>query len=109
MRTTLFALVVLASACSKKPGGPSAPTCSQVTDHVLEIMKGGLTNHGGLEMGNHKQLVDQCEARKLSPAQRTCMVAAKDVTSLAACSSAPPAAVPTAPAGPVTAPTGSGS
>jgi hypothetical protein len=67
-------------------------------------MKSGLTGHGNVEMGNKKQMVEQCEARKMSAAQRTCMVAAKDVTTLASCSSAPPAATPTAPAGPITAP-----
>ncbi len=99
MRTTLFALLVLAAACSKKSSAPPAPNCSQLTDHVLEIMKTGLTGHGGIEMGNRKQMVDQCEARGLGPAQRTCMMAAKDVTRLAACSSPPPAAATPAPVG----------
>lgn len=101
MRSTLFALLVLAAAgCSKKADkADPGPGCDQVTDRVLEIMKSGLTGHGNVEMGNKKQMVEQCEARKMSAAQRKCMVAAKDVTALANCSA--PAAAPT---GPITAP-----
>lgn len=100
MRSTVFALLVLAAAaCSKKAADKvdTGPTCDQVTDRVLEIMKSGLTGHGNVEMGNKKQMVDQCEARKMSAEQRKCMVAAKDVTQLASCSSPPPAAAPAAP------------
>ncbi len=106
MRSTLFALILLATAaCSKKAAdkADTGPSCDQVTDRVLEIMKSGLTGHGNVEMGNKKQMVEQCEARNMSATQRKCMVAAKDVTALAACSAPPPSA-PTAPAGPIATP-----
>jgi hypothetical protein len=109
MRAVLFALVVLTGvACSKKDEPP--PTCDKVVDHMLVVMKQGLTGHGDLELANKKQMVDQCEARKLSTAERKCMLAAKDLAALAACRPVPAAPAPTAPAGPVTVPgAGSGS
>lgn len=103
MRATLLALL-LTSACSKKTSEPPVPTCSQIVDNMLVVMKQGMTGHGGLEMGNREQMVKQCESRKLTPEAKRCMLVAKDLTQLASCSSPPK---PTAPA--VTPPTGSGS
>lgn len=102
MRATLFVVALLACGSSKKKEDPG-PTCSQVVDHMLEIMKGGLTGHGNVEMGNRQQMLDQCESRKLTPTQRKCMLAANNIATLANCS-APPKPLPTAPAGPATAP-----
>jgi len=105
MRAALFALVVLTgTACSKKAQQEPPPSCDKVVDHMLLVMKQGLTGHGDLELANKKQMVDQCEARKLSTAERKCMLAAKDLASLAACRPAPATPTPTAPAGPVTTP-----
>jgi len=105
MRATLFALLAVVAAC-KKADPP--PACPQVVDHMLEVMKTGLTGHGNLELGNRKQMIDQCEQRKLSATERRCMLAAKDLPALASCR-AQPTPAPTAPAGPIIAPAGSGS
>lgn len=92
MHATLFALLVLLAACSKKKAEDPGPTCDQVVDHMLAVMKAGLTGHGNVEMGNRKQMVDQCVSRKLSKEQRTCMLAAKDLVGLSNCSTPAPAA-----------------
>lgn len=105
MRAMLLALL-LTSACGKKSSEPPVPTCGQIVDNMLVVMKQGMTGHGGLEMGNREQMVKQCESRKLTPEAKRCMLGAKDLTQLASCSS-PPKPMPTAPA--VTPPTGSGS
>jgi hypothetical protein len=110
MRAMLFAIAVLGlAACgSKKKKEDAGPSCEQVVDHMLVVMKSGLTGHGSVELGNKKQMLDQCESRKLSAEQRKCMLAAKDVVTLANCSAPPrPTPAPTAPAVPP--PAGSGS
>lgn len=106
----LLALAVFSAACGSKKQANDGPTCAQVTDRMVEIMKSGPTGHGSVELGNRDQMIETCERKKLSPAQRTCMVNAKDVVTLANCS-APPR-TPTAPAPsptPTPAATGSGS
>ena len=66
---TLLSLV----ACSKKA---SAPSCEQVADKMLALTKSPASKDG---------LVAECHARKVSPAQRKCMVDAKDIGELAGC------------------------
>lgn len=113
----LLALAVLGwlvagtvTACSK-PAPDPGPSCAQVVDHMLEVTKQQLTGHGDMELGNRKTMIAQCEQRTLSADQRRCLVAAKDLTAIAACSparpapparSAPAAAPPSAPAGAAT-------
>lgn len=113
MRAGLLAIVLLTglAACKKQEAAKEdpGPPCDKVVDHMLVVMKQGLTGHGDLEMANKQQMVDQCESRKLSAAERTCMLAAKDLAGLAACRPRPATPMPTAPAGPVTVPAGSGS
>ena len=67
---TLLSLV----ACSKK--GDGAPSCAQVADRMIALTK---------TEAHKDNLVAECEARKVSPAQRTCMVNAKDMGELAGC------------------------
>lgn len=113
MRAVLLALVALTCLACKKDPQPAkedpGPPCDKVVDHMLVVMKQGLTGHGDLEMANKQQMIDQCESRKLSAAERNCMLAAKDLAGLAACRPRPATPTPTAPAGPVTVPAGSGS
>ena len=48
-----------------------------------------MPGHGDMELGNKKQMVEQCEQRNLTPAQRTCMATAKDLNTLATCTPRP--------------------
>jgi len=48
--------LVLLFACSKSADGP---TCEQVTDHLLEMMKAPAA-HEGMGLGNRKQMLDSC-------------------------------------------------
>jgi len=77
----ILALALIAG-CSKKDEGPS---CDKVVDNMLAITKTAMTGHGDMELGNKKQMVEQCVARKMSAEQRTCLVAAKDLNALGAC------------------------
>jgi hypothetical protein len=81
-----FVLSLSLVACSK----PSGPTCEQITDHLLEIMKAPGGHEGmGLGVGNRKQMIDSCEKRDPSKEARQCLMAAKDVTQMANCAPAP--------------------
>lgn len=75
-------VVALISGCSKTDEGPS---CDKVVDNMLAVTKTAMTGHGDMELGNKKQMVDQCVARKMSGAQRTCLATAKDLEAIAAC------------------------
>ena len=75
-------VVSLMAGCSKKDEGPS---CDKVVDNMLAVTKTAMTGHGDMELGNKKQMVDQCTARKMSGEQRTCLAAAKDLNAIAAC------------------------
>jgi hypothetical protein len=44
-----------------------------------------MTGHGDMELGNKKQMVDQCISRKMSAEQRTCLATAKDLNTIASC------------------------
>ena len=75
---------------SPKKGGESksdGPSCEKVVDNMMAITKAAMpAGHDGMAMQNRKQMLDQCEARKMSAEQRTCLVDAKDITQMAACS-----------------------
>ncbi len=75
-------VVALVAGCSKKDEGPS---CEKVVDNMLSITKSAMAGHGDMELGNRKQMVDQCVKRELTAEQRTCLVNAKDLNALAAC------------------------
>lgn len=74
--------VALIAGCSKKDEGPS---CEKVVDNMLSITKATMTGHGDMELGNKKQMVDQCVARNMSAEQRTCLATAKDLNTIASC------------------------
>lgn len=109
MRFMLLALLVAAAGCSKKEKADPGPPCDQVVDHMLVVMKQGLTGHDDLALGNKKQMVEQCESRKLSAKERRCLLEAKDLAGLASCRDAKaPEPAPTRPL-PTGSATGSGS
>ncbi len=104
MRTPLaavFAFVVAASlaACGTKqePKADPGPPCPVVVDNMLVVMKQGLAGHDTVQLGNRDQMIAQCEGRKMTAKERTCLAGAKDITSLANCRTAKPGA-PAAPA-----------
>jgi hypothetical protein len=80
MKRLVLAIALL--GCGKPDSGPA---CPQVVDHMLEVTKQQLTGHGNLELGNRKQMIETCEQRKLTAAQRNCMMAAKTLTALGEC------------------------
>lgn len=76
-------VVALIAGCSKTDEGPS---CDKVVDNMLAVTKTAMTGHGDMELGNRKQMVDQCIARKMPAEQRTCLATAKDLNTIASCS-----------------------
>ena len=80
MRWILVFTVI--AGCSKKNEGPS---CDKVVDNMLAVTKTEMTGHGNMELGNKRQMVDQCIARKMSAEQRGCLATAKDLNAIAAC------------------------
>lgn len=76
-------LVASLTACSKT--SESGPSCDKVVDNMLAVTKTQLTGHGDMELGNRKVMIEQCEARKMPAEQRTCLVTAKDLAAIAAC------------------------
>src|SRR5690349_1197009 len=73
--------MMLSSAC----GADSGPSCTQVTDHMLEVTKQEIAGHGDELLGQRRQMIEQCETRKMTADQRRCLVAAKDMAGFAAC------------------------
>ena len=83
----LVLIVVLLGACSKK--SDDGPACGAVVDNMMAVTKQQMTGHGELEVQNRTVMVEQCEKRNLTAAQRTCLVAAKDLPAIAACTPRP--------------------
>lgn len=79
----LVAVVLLAS-CQSKPA-EKVPSCAELTEHLYSVTKIAYPGHGDMEMGNRKNEVAACEARKPSAGERRCIMAAKDLTAVAAC------------------------
>ena len=89
MRYALAALLVVAACGGKKAA--DAPSCEKGVDSMLALTKQAMPGHGDMEMGNKKQMVAECEKRGLSDDQKRCIVAAKDLNGLAACTPKPTA------------------
>ena len=88
-----LALALALVACSKS-SGPSpdpGPTCAEVVDNMMTVTKQQLTGHGHLELQNRQVMIDTCEGRKLTAAERTCLATAKDLSGIAACTPKPAA------------------
>jgi len=84
----LLISIALLGACSKK-AADEGPACGAVVDNMMAVTKQQMTGHGDLEVQNRAQMIEQCEKRNLTPAQRTCLVAAKDLAAIAACTPRP--------------------
>jgi hypothetical protein len=94
MRALFVVLAVIsASACSKK-AEDKGPACPEVVDHMVVVMREGLKGHESVNLGDRTQMIEQCEKRKMSAAERRCMATAKDLAALASCrpKKAPPPA-----------------
>jgi hypothetical protein len=108
MRALFVVLAVIsATACSKK-AEDKGPACPEVVDHMVVVMRAGLKGHESVNLGDRTQMIEQCEKRKMSAAERRCMATAKDLAALASCrpnKTPPPAAMPPAPAPGAPAPT----
>ena len=95
-----FVAVVLALASGPGSGlgcGKSedpGPSCEKVTDHVFEISTKAFPGHGDMAMGNRKDYIAGCEARKMPASERRCLLAAQDMMSLAKCRKIPDEAKP---------------
>jgi len=82
MRLPITLALVSLAACAKKPEGPP---CSAVVDNMMSVTKQQMTGHGDLEVQNRGAMVEQCEKRNLTGSQRACLVEAKDLAAIAAC------------------------
>ncbi len=85
MRWLLLAAVLLAG-CSKSDDGPS---CEKVVGNMMTVTRSAMTGHGNMELSNQQAMIDQCVARKMPASQRSCLAAAKDLATIAACSPPP--------------------
>ena len=83
-----FLVLAVVSACSKK--ADDGPPCSAVVDNMMAVTKTQMAGHGGMEVQNRKAMLDQCEARKMSAEQRTCLATAKDLGAIQTCMKAQP-------------------
>ena len=85
MRISMLAsslLLCLAAACSKSE--PPAPACADVVDHVLAVTKIKYA-HEGMELGDRKGMVAQCEKDQFTPEMRRCLMAAKNTEEVGTC------------------------
>lgn len=88
-------LVLTLAACSKKADtSDKGPACPEVVDHMVTVMRQGLTGHAGVDLGDRDQMIAQCEARRMSATERRCMATAKDLGQLASCRPKPAQPVP---------------
>lgn len=102
----VVALALGACSSSKKAADPG-PSCADVVDNIMKVTKEKLAGHGDLQVQNRSVMIQQCEKRKLSPEQRTCLAAAKDLNAIATCTprpATPPRPATKAPAPPTPAP-----
>jgi hypothetical protein len=80
--------LVLGGACSKSKSD-DGPPCTTVVDNMMMVTKQAMSGHGDLEVQNRKVMIDQCEKRSLTAAQKTCLATAKDLAGIAACTPRP--------------------
>ncbi len=98
---TRFVMIaaLLVAACNKTKTD-SGPSCDKVVDHMQELMKQMMPGHDEAALGDRKQMIAQCEQRKMPASVRRCLVDAKTFNDLAACQKpgSTPAASPGTPA-----------
>jgi hypothetical protein len=73
---TTSLLLVGATGC----GSDSGSSCDKVADHFVSVAPAELKE----QLGDKKALIEQCE-KKMSPEERTCALAAKDMESIMKC------------------------
>lgn len=79
-----LAIVMLLVACSKSE--EKAPTCAEVTDHMLKVVQIAYPGHGDMgARGNRDAEIQKCEARKMSATERRCILAAKTMEAIGEC------------------------
>jgi hypothetical protein len=83
-RLLAASLLLFAGACSKSTSD-KGPPCATVVDNMMAVTKQAMSGHGDLELQNRKVMIDQCEKRSLTAAQKTCLATAKDLAGIAAC------------------------
>jgi len=93
----LVLVIALAAGCGKK-----APECEAVVDHLMTVLKQGLTGHDGMQLASRKGLIDTCEGKHYSDDMRNCLMATKDLQGMSDCQNkfAPPPPAPGGPPGP---------
>ena len=75
---------VLLAACQGRDRVP-APSCAEVTDHVIALTSAAYPGHGDMFTSRRLQEIAGCTARQLSADERRCMMRATDLPGLAAC------------------------
>lgn len=81
-RLVCIALIVLAACQKQEDPGPS---CTQLTDHMLQVTRQSLLGHEAMSKNIREQSIAQCEQRHLTKATRVCMMAANDTAGLVEC------------------------
>jgi hypothetical protein len=83
---TRFVMIaaLLVAACNKTKTD-SGPSCDKVVDHMQVLMKQMMPGHDEAALGDRKQMIAQCEQRKMPASVRRCLVEAKSFNDLAAC------------------------
>ena len=92
--TRFVVIAALLLACGNKQNEDPGPSCDQVVDHMLALTKQQLPGHDPEQLGNKKQMVDECVRRNLTAQERKCVLAAKTFVELAQCRKSGPAGVP---------------
>ena len=81
-----IALAVLLFAACSKSSDDKAPTCAEVTDHMLKIVQVAYPGHGDMgARGNRESQIAACEQRNPSASERRCILAAKTTEAIAQC------------------------
>ena len=79
-----LAILVLLVGCSKS--ADKAPTCAEVTDHMLKIVQIAYPGHGEMSgRGNRETEIQQCETREMSTTERRCIISANTPQAIAQC------------------------
>ncbi|HUJ63714.1 MAG TPA: hypothetical protein VLX92_34680 [Kofleriaceae bacterium] len=81
MRWIAVAALVVC-ACGKS-SSESGPTCEQVVDHMLDVMKAG--RPGAAPIAQRDAAVAGCKQQSFPIEQRRCILAAHDVLALSKC------------------------
>lgn len=92
---TRFVMIaaLLVAACNKSKTD-SGPSCDKVVDHMQVLMKQMMPGHDEAALGDRKQMIAQCEQRKMPASVRRCLVEAKSFNDLAACQKQGPKPTP---------------